>query len=220
MNGSTVYWQSTALTTTYVSATQLTASVPASYIANTGLTTITVQTPAPGGGTSNAFQFEVDSTGATNDAPSFAAASATVAAGSTASYAVTLPSSASSVSVKCLNLPTGATCSYSASTGAVTIATGVTTPEGTYQITTVFTETVAEQSAAYVLLPFLLLPLCGARKKLRRNALWTLAWLTLLAGATAFTLTGCGGGGGASNATTPPPTQQVTSSGVVALTIK
>jgi hypothetical protein len=101
------------------------------------------------------------------------------------------------------------------------IATGATTPKGTYQITAVFTETVAGQSAAYVLLPLLLLPLYGARKKLRRNALWTLAWLALLAGATAFTLTGCGGGGGGSTGTTtPPPTQQVTSSGVVTLTVQ
>jgi hypothetical protein len=219
VSGSTVYWGTAALTSTYLSATQLTAAVPASDVANAGSTAITVQTPAPGGGTSNALQFEIDSASAAGNAPSFAATSATVAAGGTANYAVTFPSSVSGVSVKCLNLPTGATCSYSA--GTVMIATGATTPKGTYQITAVFTETVAGQSAAYVLLPLLLLPLYGARKKLRRNALWTLAWLALLAGATAFTLTGCGGGGGGSTGTTtPPPTQQVTSSGVVTLTVQ
>jgi hypothetical protein len=221
ISGSTVYWGKTALATTYVSGTQLTASVPASDVANAGTTAITVQTPAPGGGVSNALQFEIDSTSASSDAPSFTTASATVAAGSTANYAVTLPTSVSSASVTCLNLPTGATCSYSSSTKAVTIATGANTPKGTYQVTTVFNETVAGQSAAYVLLPFLLLPLYGVRKKLSRNALWTLAWLTLLAGATAFTLSGCGGGGGGSSSTPPPaPTQQVTSSGVVTLTIQ
>jgi hypothetical protein len=220
ISGSTVYWGTTALATTYVSGTQLTASVPASDVVNAGTTAITVQTPAPGGGPSNAFQFEIDTTSASSDAPSFTDASATVAAGSTATYAVTLPSSASSVSVQCLNLLTGATCSYSASTGAVVIATGATTPKGTYQVTTVFNETVAGQSAAYVLLPFLIIPLCGARKKLRRNALWTLAWLTILAGATAFTLTGCGGGGGSSSTPPPAPTPHVTSSGIVTLTIQ
>jgi hypothetical protein len=122
--------------------------------------------------------------------------------------------------VSCLNLPTGATCSYSASTGALTISTGATTPKGTWQVTAVFSETVPGQSSAYVLVPFLLLiPLYRGRKKLRRNALWTMAWLTLLAGTTAFVLTGCGGGGGTSTPP-PPPTQQVTSSGVVTLIIQ
>ena len=57
---STVYWGTTALTT-YVSATQLTAQVPAADIVNAGPIAITVQAPAPGGGTSNVWQFEVDS---------------------------------------------------------------------------------------------------------------------------------------------------------------
>jgi hypothetical protein len=208
------------LTTTYVSATQLTAAVPASNIANTGSTAITVQTPAPGGGTSNSLQFEVDSALASSDAPSFTVAAATVAAGSTASYAVKLPSVATNVSVSCLNLPASATCAYSASTGALTISTGAATPKGTYQVTAVFNETVPAQSGAWVLLPFfLLVPLYRGRKKLRRNVLWSLAWLTLLAGAAVFTVTGCGGGGSTS---TPPPqtTQQVSTSGVVTLTVQ
>jgi len=220
VNGSTVYWGTTSLTTTYVSATQLTAAVPASNIANTGSTAITVQTPAPGGGTSNSLQFEVDSALASSDAPSFTVAAATVAAGSTASYAVKLPSVATNVSVSCLNLPASATCAYSASTGALTISTGAATPKGTYQVTAVFNETVPAQSGAWVLLPFfLLVPLYRGRKKLRRNVLWSLAWLTLLAGAAVFTVTGCGGGGSTS---TPPPqtTQQVSTSGVVTLTVQ
>ena len=51
--GSTIYWGASALTTTYVSATQLTAQAPAADIAAAGTNAITVQTPAPGGGTSN-----------------------------------------------------------------------------------------------------------------------------------------------------------------------
>jgi hypothetical protein len=60
---SIVYWGSTALTTSYVSAIQLKAQVPAALIASAGTSDITVQTPPPNGGASNAMQFEVDSSG-------------------------------------------------------------------------------------------------------------------------------------------------------------
>jgi hypothetical protein len=53
----------------------------------------------------------------------------------------------------CLNLPTGATCSYSATTNTVSIATSATTPRGTYQITVVFTETLPGAAEASILLP-------------------------------------------------------------------
>jgi hypothetical protein len=49
---STVNLGATALTTTYASAGQLTATVPASQIANYGWQAVTVANPAPGGGTS------------------------------------------------------------------------------------------------------------------------------------------------------------------------
>ena len=49
---STVYLNTTALSTTYVSATQLTASVTADQIANYGWTAISVSNPMPGGGIS------------------------------------------------------------------------------------------------------------------------------------------------------------------------
>jgi hypothetical protein len=49
---STVMWNGSALATSFVSATKLTASVPASDITATGTVTIAVTTPAPGGGTS------------------------------------------------------------------------------------------------------------------------------------------------------------------------
>jgi hypothetical protein len=212
---STVYWGASALTTTYVSATQLTAQVPAADIAAVGTIAITVQTPAPGGGTSNAWQFEVDTT-TTGTGPTITSTTATVTAGSTASYPVTMPASVTSVSVTCLNLPTGATCSYSSTTNSVTITTSPSTPKGTYQIIVVFTETVT--SAAF-LLPILLLPLGFMRRKLAARGIWLTACLGLVLLATAALSIGCGWGGG-SGSTTPPPTQQVTSSGSVSLTIQ
>jgi len=51
--GSTVNLGTTALTTTYVSATQLTAAVPATGVANYGWAAVTVSNPTPGGGVSS-----------------------------------------------------------------------------------------------------------------------------------------------------------------------
>jgi hypothetical protein len=54
---STVSWNGTALSTNYISDTQLTATVPASGIATAGSISVTVDNPAPGGGTSAAAAF-------------------------------------------------------------------------------------------------------------------------------------------------------------------
>jgi hypothetical protein len=51
--GSTVRWEGADRATTYVSATQLTATIPASDITTAGTFDVTVFNPAPGGGTSN-----------------------------------------------------------------------------------------------------------------------------------------------------------------------
>ena len=56
---STVQWNNSALPTTYVSSTVLTAVVPASDLASGGNATVTVTTPAPGGGSGSA-SFAVD----------------------------------------------------------------------------------------------------------------------------------------------------------------
>jgi hypothetical protein len=218
---STVYWGASTLTTTYVSATQLTAQVPAADTATAGTISITVQTPAPGGGTSNAWQFEVDSASSGSTAPTITSTTETVAAGSTASYPVTVPSSVTSVYVTCLNLPTGASCSYSSTTNTVTITTSSTTPKGTYQITVVFIETVSGAASGFILLPILLLPLGFMRRKLAAKGIWLSACLGFVLLATAALSIGCGsGGGGGSGSTTPPTTHQVTSSGAVSLTIQ
>ena len=215
---STVYWGSSVLTTQYVSAAQLSAQVTATEIATAGTNAITVQTPSPGGGTSSILQFEVDSIGSGTSAPTVSSTTATVTAGSTASYPVTFPSTVTNVSLSCLNLPAGATCSYSSSTKTVTIATSSTTPAGTYQVTLVFVETVSGPATAGILLPILLLPLVFLRKKLAARGIWTSACLGLILLAAATLSVGCGGSG--SGPTTKPQTHQVTSSGAVSLTIQ
>jgi hypothetical protein len=57
--GSVVQWNGNSRTTTLVSATQLTANIPASDIAQAGTAEITVSNPAPGGGISSALTFSV-----------------------------------------------------------------------------------------------------------------------------------------------------------------
>lgn len=217
VSSSTAYWGSTALTTTYVSGTQLTAQVPAADIASAGITAVTVQTPAPGGGR-YALQFETDS-GSSGSAPTFTSpTTVSVAPGSTATYSVTLPSGATNVSVTCLNPPQGASCSYSATSGAVTITTAANTPAGTYQITMVFTETLPGAATALIILPFLLLPLAWARRRWMRQQIWIAACIGLILFIGAVGI-GCGGGSGGGGGG-KSQTHTVTSSAVVTLTVQ
>lgn len=58
VSGSTVYWNGAALATTVVTSSKLTATVPAASLSAPNTATITVISPAPGGGTSN-FQYFV-----------------------------------------------------------------------------------------------------------------------------------------------------------------
>jgi hypothetical protein len=219
---STVYWGTAAVATTYVSAGQLTAQVPATSIASGDIAfAITVQTPAPGGGTSDALTFEVDSAASTAAPPIFTATTAIVSAGTTASYTVTLPSNVTALTISCLNLPPGTSCSYSSAANTVTIATSPATPTGTYQVTVVFNETVSGTATSWILLPTLLLPLALLRRKLAARGAWTTVCLVLVLLAGAAFAIGCGGGGGSSYTPPPPPqTHHVTSSGVVSLTVQ
>ncbi len=216
VSGSTVYWGTSALTTQFVSAAQITAQVPASDIAASGTDSIKVENASPGGGTSNTLQFEVDSSGA--GSPSFAAKTATVTPGQTANYSVTLPSSPTAATASCLNLPAGASCNYSFASNTVTITTSSSTPAGTYQVTVVFTETVAGAASAFIFLPVLILPLVRARRKWTAGKIWFTACLGIVL-LVASAGIGCGGGGTGNTGTTPT-THQATTSGVVTLTVQ
>jgi Fn3 domain-containing protein len=217
---SVVFWGKTALATQFVNANQLVTQIATSDIAGAGTIPISVQTLAPGGAVSNALQFEIDSatTGSTA-APVFTTATATIAAGSTATYPVTLPSTVTSVSATCLNLPAGATCSYSATSGAITISTLSTTPAGTHTVTAVFTETEPGAAASIALLSVLLLPFACSRKNTSSRPLWPTALLGTLLLITAASIVACGGSSGSTQA---PPTvsHQVTSSATVSLTVQ
>jgi len=59
VSGSTVLWNGSSRTTTYVSSTQLNAAIPASDLTTAGTAQVTVFNPTPGGGTSNAQTFTI-----------------------------------------------------------------------------------------------------------------------------------------------------------------
>lgn len=58
-NGATVEWNGTALSSMWVSATQLTAIIPASDISSVGTANVTVVNPSPVGGTSKGETFTI-----------------------------------------------------------------------------------------------------------------------------------------------------------------
>lgn len=59
LSSSVMQWNGILRTTTFVSATQLTAAIPASDIASPGLARVTVNTPGPGGGTTASRGFSI-----------------------------------------------------------------------------------------------------------------------------------------------------------------
>ncbi len=217
---SVIFWGAAPLATQFVHDNQLVAQVPASDTVTAGTLPITVQTTTPGGVISNVLQFQIDSvTTASTAAPVFSPAADTIAAGSTATYPVVLPSTATNVSATCLNLPTGAACSYSAASGTVTISTLSSTQAGTYTVTVVFTETEPGVAAALPLLPILLLPFAWLRRKTSSRRLCFMVLKTVLLLVSAACISACGGSS-ASTETPPVITHQMTSSATVNLTVQ
>jgi hypothetical protein len=85
---SSVKFNGTARTTTFVSATQVTAAILAADIASAGTPPVTVTNPAPGGGTSNAINFNVSA--ANNPVPTLTSTSPTTTAAGGAAFTLTL----------------------------------------------------------------------------------------------------------------------------------
>ena len=69
INSSVVRWNGANRPTTFVSSSQVTASITASDIAAAGTAQVTVASPAPGGGTSNPLTFTINPAATPNPAP-------------------------------------------------------------------------------------------------------------------------------------------------------
>jgi len=140
INSSVVGFNGVAIATTYVSATQLTAQVPASAVATAGTVGITVTSPAPGGGTSAPATFTV-----TTPAPtlvSFAPAQGLVGTtvmvtgmALTGASAVTL----NGVSVGSFTVVNATALTFSVPANATSGLVAVTTPGGTATSASAFT---------------------------------------------------------------------------------
>ena len=90
ISSSVVKWNGVALTTTYVSSTQLTVAVPATNIISTGTSPVTVFNPTPGGGTSAGVNFVVS---ATNPLPVLTSISPATAVAGSAAFTLTVTGS-------------------------------------------------------------------------------------------------------------------------------
>src|SRR5256885_2059590 len=59
VSGSSIEWNGTALTTSFVSSTQLQTQVPSAKLASAGTVSVTVSSPVPGGGRSKGINFVI-----------------------------------------------------------------------------------------------------------------------------------------------------------------
>jgi len=82
---STVNWNGSSRTTTYVTTTQVTAAITAADIASAGTISVTVVSPSPGGGTSNAQAFSVN-----NPVPALSSLSPAIASAGGAAFTLTV----------------------------------------------------------------------------------------------------------------------------------
>lgn len=85
---SVVNWNGIPLTTTFGSATSLTAVVPAANIASPATASVTVTNPAPGGGTSSALPFTISA--APNPVPTVSALSPNTTGAGSAQFSMTV----------------------------------------------------------------------------------------------------------------------------------
>ncbi|MGB6545324.1 MAG: pectinesterase family protein [Candidatus Acidiferrales bacterium] len=134
VSGAAVQWNGAALTTTFVSATQLTATVPATDLSVGGAATVTVLNAAPTVGASNGLTFTViDYSISSPTGPQ------TVAAGGSAMFVITTAPVAgtlpSQVTFTASGLPTGAEATFNPS--SVTPGTSTTMTVTTTSRTTV-----------------------------------------------------------------------------------
>src|SRR5205823_3340701 len=138
---STVNWNGSPLTTTFVSSTQLTAIVPAANVATVGTASVTVVNPAPGGGTSNSVTFTINP-------PPPVITSATTASGTVGvafSYQITAtnnPTSSNATSLPAgltMNTTTGVISGTPTTAGAYTVTISATNAGGTGSATLTLT---------------------------------------------------------------------------------
>jgi hypothetical protein len=207
--GATVLLNGTAKTTTFVSATQVTAALAVSDVSSSGLVAVTVSNPGTSGGVSTSLMLAIDSNIQTYLVAKTASFTVTHGQGASAQLIFMNIPPGALTSADCFNLPTGVNCSYNAQTQMITLTTSLNTPPGAYQIlvvgtvnpaTTVSLNGHSSQGGLFYAMLGLPFGLMWIGRKRRR-------WLYPAAGALSLFLifaVGCGG----SKATTPFVTTQ------------
>jgi YVTN family beta-propeller protein len=223
VSASMVQWNGTALTTTFVSATQLTAAVPVSDIASAGTAMVTVLNPTPGGGASGAQTFTIAGFALTPTS-----GMQTVTAGQPAMYTIGTPAVGGftgQITFAASGLPTGAVASFNppmVAPGTSTVLTITTTGSGaTGAVTPRNSEPMTPRSPAGlpVLFGILLLAGIGAGAKLKVGGSVAArrfgpAFALIVLSVVVACFAGCSGGsGGKSSGGTPAGTYNIAVTG-------
>ena len=138
VTGAIVQFGPTALVTTVVSATQLTAAIPAAALTTKGTVPVTVENPAPGGGVSNNLPFTI-----VNGAPVLAPiGNKTVPLGSTLTFTVAATDPDNDpVSFAATPLPLPAHATFNAQTGLL-LFTPDATQVGSFPLTIIASDSI------------------------------------------------------------------------------
>ena len=205
--GSTVLWNGATRTTTYSSSTKLTAAITAADIAAAGTVSVTVFSPTPGGGTSNAQTFTISSGSAGGLAPDI---TTSTDAGPLTGSTITTPTFTTKVGNELL-LAFIAT----ASTGA-TPNTSVTGVSGGGLTWTLVRRSNTQQGTAEIWSSFAAGTLTNATAtaSLSQSGIAALITLVTFSGVNTTTPVGATGGG---SAATGAPTASLTTQGANSL---
>ncbi len=225
INSSAVLWNNSPRTTTFVSATQLTAAITAADVAAAGAATIVVQNPTPGGGIATTSFFIATITAGSTPA------SATIMRGASTQYNISLTLNGpftNPVAMSCTGLPALSACLFNPSMPLP----GTNPVTTTMIITTTAPGSLPPVSwrwpARWPLLPLLAFSLLAltisafftrtGKGMVVRKAPLGPAWALGLALAFAAAQLACGGGGGGGGSPpprpgTPPGTYMVTVTG-------
>ncbi|MGH2668924.1 MAG: hypothetical protein ACRDH5_07375, partial [bacterium] len=218
---SEVQWNGVGLPTVFTDSGHLTTNIPVTQVVTPGTATVNVRNPAPGGGVSGSATFTI-----TDFALSVDPGTRTVAAGSPASYTITLTpqggSFSNAISLSCsAGVPSRASCNFQPSS---------LTPGAAAAASTLTISTAAPSSAMALppgsslspiyaaLLPLPALILLGGFRRLEQRRLGYLLTVFLLAAMVVHT--GCGGGGGNRSVSRPPVITPGTPPGNYTITIR
>jgi len=211
VNGAVVTFNGSARATSFVSDTQVRASITASDLASSGTATVAVSNPVPGGGNSGMAMFAIDTATATSVTLDTLALS--VVAGQSVTVRAHPTGFTGTVTLMCLNAPAGVTCAFDHASNSVTIQTSTTTPKSSSAITLVFNaqalaRNLSAPAALAMSLGVLGLPLGTVVIEARRpRKLKTVFWVVPMS-LLLLLVVGCGGYGG-SGGTQPNLTPQI-----------